>query len=83
MMRFVLDPPLGDNVQLEVEYIVEAGTARGGGSSGGRTAELVVESHPLLYHPDEDVVQIWREAAEEHVGAESGLVVLVRDPRAW
>ena len=47
---------------------------------GGGTAELVFERHPV-FHPDEEVVQIWREAAEEHVGA--GLVVVVRDSRAW
>jgi hypothetical protein len=79
MMRFVLEPPVGNNGELEVEYMVKAGT--GGGGGGGRTAELVVESHPM-FHPDEEVVQIWREAAEEHAGAESGLVVVVRDTRA-
>ena len=74
-MRFVLER-IGDG-QLEVEYMVKAGTTRVG------TAELVVESHPLPFRPDEEVLQIWREAAEEHVGAGSGLVVVVRDPWAW
>ena len=71
MMRVVPDPPLGGEGRLEVEYMAKAGTTRVG------TAELVVESHPLLFCPDEEVLQIWREAAEEHVDAGSGLVVVV------
>lgn len=78
MMHFVLEPPVGNIGELEVEYMIKAGT----GGGGGRTAELVVESHPM-FHPDEEVVQIWREAAEEHAGAEFGFVVVVRDSRAW
>ena len=72
MMGLVLDSP-PRAYELEVEYMVDD---RGGGG----TAELVFERHPV-FHPDEEVVQIWREAAEEHVGA--GLVVVVRDSRAW
>ena len=71
MMRFVLNRPPGAD-ELEVEYRVD-------GSGGGGTAELVFEGHPV-FHPDEEVVRIWREAAEEHAG--TGLAVVVRDPWA-
>lgn len=82
MMRFVLEPPLRDeNIgQVEIEYTVEGGTSRRGGrGDDGGVVELVVECHPL-FHLDEEVVQIWREAAEEYAGIESGLVDVVSDP---
>ena len=74
-MSFYLDPPVSSE-RLEVEYMVEGGTVRRGGR--GTTAQLVVETRPV-FHPDEEVLRIWREAAEEYVDAESGLVVEVRD----
>ncbi|KAH6855908.1 hypothetical protein B0I37DRAFT_65246 [Chaetomium sp. MPI-CAGE-AT-0009] len=82
-MRFVLEPPMWDEGigKLEVEYMVEGGAfGRGGRGDDGGVAELVVGCHPV-FHPDEEVVQIWREAAEEHAGVKSGLMVVVRDPR--
>ncbi|KAK4033620.1 hypothetical protein C8A01DRAFT_39920 [Parachaetomium inaequale] len=87
-MEFMLDPPIWrDNGRLEVVYTAMAGTARGGTplappGGGGATAELLVESRPV-FHPDEEVVQAWREAAEEHSGIVSGLVVVVREHMAW
>ncbi|KAK4158315.1 hypothetical protein C8A00DRAFT_28822 [Chaetomidium leptoderma] len=92
-MDLVLDPPVWRGIgRLEVEYTAAAmaGTARGGGApsappvggGGGGTAELLVESHPV-FHPDEEVVQAWREAAEEYTGAELGLVAVVKEPMVW
>ena len=68
-MRFVLEQ-IGEG-QLEVEYSAEAGEAK-----------LAVYSHPL-FHPDEEVVRLCREAAEEYAGAKSGLAVVVSDPWAY
>ncbi|KAL2132758.1 hypothetical protein VTI74DRAFT_3413 [Chaetomium olivicolor] len=76
-MDIVLNPPIGGS-QLVVGYTAMANAARG----GTPLAELVVESHPV-FHPDEEVVQAWREAAGEHTGAESGLALVVRDSMMW
>jgi hypothetical protein len=73
-MRLMLDAPPGRGTgELEVEYKAMPSTPR---DDSGR-AELVVESHPAN-HPDEEVLQAWREAAREHTGAESGLVVMLQ-----
>ena len=61
---------IGDG-QLEVEYSAKVGEAK-----------LGVYSHPL-FHPDEEVVRLCREAAEEYAGAKSGLAVVVSDPWAY
>jgi hypothetical protein len=87
-MEFRLYPPLSrDKGLLEVVYTTEAGTARGGTpvappGGGSATAELLVESWPV-YQPDEEVMQTWREAAQEHSGVMSGLAVVVRGPTPW
>ncbi|KAK3897420.1 hypothetical protein C8A05DRAFT_39034 [Staphylotrichum tortipilum] len=73
-MSYSLDRPAAAG-WLEVDYSVGGGTARSG---GGGMAELDVDAHPL-FQPDEEVVWIWREAAEEHTGSQSGLVVVVKD----
>ncbi|KAG7290932.1 hypothetical protein NEMBOFW57_000937 [Staphylotrichum longicolle] len=65
-MFFSLDEPAGAG-RLEVDYTVKQGTA-----------QLEFECHPL-FNPDEEVLQIWRETEKEHVGAESGLVIEVKD----
>lgn len=65
-MFFSLDEPAGAG-RLEVDYTVKQGTAK-----------LEFECHPL-FNPDEEVLQIWRETEKEHVGAESGLVIEVKD----
>jgi hypothetical protein len=57
--------------QLEVEYSAKAGKAT-----------LTVDSHPL-FHPDDEVVRLCREAAEEYAGAKSGFAVVVSDPWAY
>ena len=81
-MHFTVGPPPGA-MRLQVKYMVEGGDSRGGGGGGGGdggAAELIVHCSPV-FHPDEEVLQIWREAAEEHAGVNSGLVVVVKDPR--
>ena len=65
-MRFELEQ-IGEG-QVEVEY-------------SAKKAKLIVDSHPL-FHPDEEVVRLFREAAEEHAGAKSELEVVVSDSRA-
>jgi len=65
-MRFVLEQ-IGEG-RLEVEYSARAGQAK-----------LDVASHPV-FHPDEEVIRFYREAAEEYVGAKSGLMAEVSDP---
>jgi hypothetical protein len=70
-------------MRLNVKYMVEGGASRRGGGGGdgdeGGVAELTVHCSPV-FHPDEEVLQIWREAAEQHAGDKSGIVVVVRDP---
>ena len=72
IMRFVLDSPLGA-YELEVDYMVD------GGGVVGRQSWF--SSATPIFTRTKEVVQIWREAAEEHAGA--GLVAVVRDSRAW
>lgn len=43
-------------------------------SGGAGVVELCVESHPV-YHPDEEVLRLWREAARVNVGAELEVVI--------
>jgi hypothetical protein len=85
MEPMLYPPAAGGPWPLEVTYTVPANAARRAGDlarPAGGTAELLFESHPA-FHPDEEVVQAWRQAAEEHTGAESGLVVVVKDAAEW
>ncbi len=69
-------PGDGHRAGLQVLYAAKAGAA--GGGSG--TAELVIHGEPLAFHPDEEVLQAWREAAEVHMGTESELAVVIEEP---
>lgn len=71
-MSLTMNPPArGD--ELSVFY-----TARKRGGVG--VAELFVEAHPV-YHPDEEVLRLWSEAARANVGAE--LEVVIKDSESW
>ncbi|KAJ9134303.1 hypothetical protein NKR23_g10237 [Pleurostoma richardsiae] len=88
-MFFALDSALGNGSgRLEVSYTANRDKPPAGNDGGGvavvgaGTAKLHVESHPEFY-PDEEVMQAWREAAREHVGAESELGVTIKDSMEW
>jgi hypothetical protein len=79
-MWLMLMPPIGAVQRVEAEYTVMARAARRDRALTrpvGGTAELVFGSVPA-FPLDEEVVQAWRRAAEEHTGAESGLVVVIK-----
>ncbi|KAK7738293.1 hypothetical protein SLS63_002628 [Diaporthe eres] len=71
-MSFTLSPAVrGD--KLSVFYTDST-------SGGAGVVELCVESHPV-YHPDEEVLRLWREAARVNVGVE--LEVVIEDSQSW
>lgn len=49
-------------------------------SGGAGVVELCVDSHPV-YHPDEEVMRLWRETARVNVGVE--LEVVIEDSQYW
>ena len=90
-MFFTMHSPLPSGGPLTVEYDVNRTAERsaqansGGGGRGtgpGPTAKLTVEMHPV-YEPDEEAVHAWREAAREHTGEQSQLVVVIGDSDEW
>lgn len=82
-LDFSLDPPMGrDHIigRLKVSYKASRGESLAGWTRAEiGAAELLVESHPE-FHLDREVMQAWREAAREHVGAKSKLEVTVKNP---
>lgn len=82
-MSFSLNPPgFGNSLDITYRVIRNTGRLAHGGSGGGRAgtgpAKLTVQTHPV-FDPDEEIMQAWREAAREHTGEESGLVVTIKD----
>lgn len=61
---------------LSIRYI--PGVDGESGLPVSNAAVLLVDSHPE-FHPDEEVLEAWRETAREHVGAKSGLRVRIED----
>ena len=75
-LHFNLQAPQGCEAELEVEYRAKAY------HPGGENAELEIYATPRVFHLDEEVLQIWREVAEEYGGAGSELVVKETEPPA-
>lgn len=71
-MSLTMNPP-SRGYELSLFY-----TARKRGGVG--VAELCVDAHPV-YHPDEEVLRLWKEAARVNVGAE--LKVGIKDSQSW
>lgn len=76
-MFFVLNPPVGEPLDVTYQVIRGGRLARGGGAGVG-PAKLYIETHPI-FHPEEEVMQAWRAAAREHTGEESGFEVTIKD----
>lgn len=75
-LHFKLQAPQGCEAELEFEYRAKAY------HPGGENAELEIYATPRVFHLDEEVLQVWREVAEEYGGARSELVVMETEPPA-
>lgn len=73
-MSLTLNPPVGGRI-LSVDY-----TGRKSRGAAGVAPELRVESHPV-YHPGEEVLQLWMEVARVNAGGE--LEVAIKDSQIW